>query len=135
MADNQTTETLTTRQEKAIGHLLAEPTIRKAAEAARVPERTLYTWLKDANFAEAYRAARRDAVIHAAGRLQQFSAAAASVLLSIMAKETTPAHVRVNAASKVLDLAIKIVEIEDLAARVAIFEAMIHDLRDDGKKG
>jgi hypothetical protein len=105
MADIPPSDKLTTRQQKAIGCLLAEPTIRKAAEAANVPERTLYAWLNDGNFATAYREARRDTVIHAAGRLQQYSSAAANVLLSIMAKETTPAHIRMNAASKVLDLA------------------------------
>ena len=51
MADSSQDETLTARQYQAVAALLSEPTIGKAATAAGVPVRTLYTWLhEDAAF-------------------------------------------------------------------------------------
>ena len=51
-------DNLSTDQEAAIAALLTQPSIAKAAEAAGVPERTLYRWLKDDKFRAAYRAVR-----------------------------------------------------------------------------
>ncbi len=98
MADSATIDNLTTRQHKAVAALIVESSVRKAAESAGVPERTLYNWLKDATFAEAYRAAKRDAVGQAVSRLQHYSSAAATVLLEVMARNTTPPATRVMAA-------------------------------------
>jgi hypothetical protein len=121
MADISTTEALTSAQHKAIGALLNEPSIRKATESAGMKERTLYHWLKSPDFADEYRAARREATSQAIARIQQFSAHAAGTLVQLMAPGNR-AVVRLTAASKVLDLAIKSVEIDDLAARLEALE-------------
>ena len=44
------------------------------------------------------------------------------VLLTVMARENSPAHARIAAASKVLDLAIRAVELEDLEQRIKALE-------------
>jgi hypothetical protein len=121
MADSDPTDNLSPAQHNAVAALLAEPTIRKAAEAAGVKERTLYHWLKQPDFAAAYRAARREATSQAIARVQQFSSHAATTLLQLLAPPN-PAAVRLAAASKVLELAIKSVELDDLAARLKALE-------------
>lgn len=115
MADFQN---LTARQSKALTALLTEPTIAAAAAKVGVGERTLHTWLAEPAFASAYRDARRDAYGQAVARLQQYSHAAVTVLLQVMATTDTPAATRVNAAAKVLDFARSSIELEDLAERI-----------------
>jgi len=122
MTEPQTTDTLTVRQHKALSALLTEPSVSRAATACEVPERTLRAWLRKPEFDTAYREARRDATQQAIARLQQASGAAVHVLLTVMARENSPAHARIAAASKVLDLAIRAVELEDLEQRIKILE-------------
>jgi hypothetical protein len=122
MADNPTVDKLGTKHHKAVSALLSEPSIRKAAESAGVPERTLYAWLKEPAFDAAYRAARRDSVQQATARLQYATSAAVSVLCQLMVKETVHASIRLSAAKTILELSIKAIEIDDLAARLAALE-------------
>lgn len=118
MADNE----LTPRQLKALAELLNQPNLRAASVAAAVPERTLYNWLNEPAFETAYRKARREAVRHAVATLQRSAGAAAAALASIAEDAGEKAPARVAAARVVLELAIKAVELEDLAARVAALE-------------
>jgi hypothetical protein len=113
---------LTAKQEKAIAALLTEPSVAAAAAKAGIATSTLFGWLRDPTFDTAYRTARRAAVGHAIARLQQLSSVAVVVLATVMADKNTPASVRVAAASKLLDMALRAVEIEDLEARVAALE-------------
>ena len=113
---------LTPKQQKALAALLSEPTIEKAAAKVGVGERTLHTWLHEPAFAAAYRAARREAVSQAVARLQQVSTHAVTVLVNVMANTSTPPATRVAAAKTVLEMAIKAVELEDLAARLDALE-------------
>ena len=124
MADSAPIEKLSAKQHNAIAALLTQPNVRSAAESAGVPERTLYSWLKQPVFTEEYRAARREATNQAIARLQSASSAAVNVLLRIMANETTKPVVRLSAARTVLELAIKAVELDDLQARLEALERM-----------
>jgi hypothetical protein len=121
MADSEANDTLTPAQHRAVSALLSETSVRKAAEAAGVKERTLYNWLKTSAFADEYRAARREATQQAIARLQQMSGSAVIVLCQLMA-HSTPA-VKLGAARTVLEFAIKAVELEDMQARLAALEA------------
>jgi hypothetical protein len=122
MADNQANDKLSAKQHRAISGLLSEPSIRQAAKVADVPEKTLYNWLKRSDFATAYRTARRDSVQQATARLQYASSAAVSVLCQLMVKETVHASIRLSAAKTILELSIKTLEIDDLAARLEALE-------------
>ncbi len=113
---------LSAKQETAVAALLTEATIGGAAAKVGVTERTLHRWLDDPDFAEAYRAARREAVQQAISRLQQVSTHAVTVLLSLMADQTVAPGVRLWAAEKVLDLALRTVELEDLQQRIEALE-------------
>lgn len=111
---------LSAKQHKAISALMSTVTLAKAAESAGVGERTLYTWLEEPAFDAAYRAARREAVQIATARLQQASGAAVAVLCQLMVNGTQ--SIKLSAAKTVLELAIKSVELEDIAARLEALE-------------
>lgn len=113
---------LTPKQERAIAVLLTQPTIEAAADVLGVNPATIYRWLQEPAFEAAYRAARREAVGQAITRLQQISGAAVAVLANVMANAKTPPSTRVAAAVKVIEMAIKAVELEDLQARIEALE-------------
>lgn len=111
---------LTPKQEKAIAALMSSPTITEAAKAARIGERTLYAWLDDPAFSAAYRAALREALSYATGRLQRLSSAAADTLERLLTCGK-PA-IELGAARSVFEFAIKVTEIEDLQQRLTALE-------------
>lgn len=111
---------LTPKQERAIIALMSSSTLTEAARAANVGERTLYTWLADTAFSEAYRAARRESVGQSIARLQQASGAAVDTLVSLLGSNLH--SVRLAAASKILELSVKAIEIEDLQQRLEALE-------------
>jgi hypothetical protein len=113
---------LSGKQEQALIALLTEPTVEAAAAKAGMNARTLFRWLNDPPFVAAYREARRQAVQHATGRLQQAASDAVTTLQGVMTDTTAPAPARVTAAKSVLELAVKAVEIEDLMARIEALE-------------
>ena len=108
------------REEQAIAALLAEPTIAAAATKAGISESTLLRWMAEPEFKARYRAARRQVVEGAIGRLQQAATKAVDALTRNLTCGT-PA-VEVGAARSILDQAIKAVELVDLAERVEQLE-------------
>lgn len=124
MADIEAFDTLTPAQHNAISALLTEPSVRKAAEVAGVKERTLYAWLRQPDFATEYRTVRREATGQAIALIQKFSGAAAAALCKLAMSGKSEA-VRLTAASKILDLALKSTEIEDLRAELEALKAML----------
>src|SRR5918997_1873267 len=97
------------KEEAAIAGLLTEPTIAAAAAKAGVSESTLVRWLQEPTFKAQYRAARREVVEGAIGRLQQ----AATQAVDTLTRNLTcgvPA-VEVGAARTVLDQALKAIEL------------------------
>jgi hypothetical protein len=59
--------------EKAIVALLTEPTIGQAADKAGVGETTLYRWMKEEAFDEAFKDARKKALDQTISQLQNTS--------------------------------------------------------------
>jgi transposase-like protein len=109
-------------QERAIIALLSEPTLRAAAASAGISETTLWRWLREPIFKDAYRKARSDALAQATAKLQALAAEAVETLVEIHRNREISAHIRVSAARAVLDLAYKVHEIEDLEARIEALE-------------
>jgi hypothetical protein len=118
-------EKLSRNQERAISALLVHPTMAKAAAAAGVGEVTLWRWLQIPEFKEQYRLARREAVSQAVGHLQGACSIAVLALTDISQDVNCPASARVSAARTVLELALKGVELEDLAVRVEELELQV----------
>jgi DNA-binding MurR/RpiR family transcriptional regulator len=113
---------LTPKQELLIAALLSSPTIQEAAHAAGVSEATAHRWIREAAFDAAYRAARRTAVRQAIARLQQAASQAVSLLITVINDDQAPTANRLRAAEKVIDQALKAIELEDLEARVVALE-------------
>ena len=114
-------EKQTRLQELAIVALLETTTIIAAAKRTGIDESTLRAWLKDSDFADAYRDARRAAVTRATDRLAQACTDAVANLMDMMANSKNDGT-RVTASKAVLDYAFKAIELDDLAARLARLE-------------
>ena len=82
---------VTGEQEKAILALIEQPTVPKAAEVAGVAISTIYRWLKEPIFAEAYREARRESFRHAISLTQRYAPAAIQTLMKVM-QDPAAAH-------------------------------------------
>ena len=102
--------------------LLSHRNIDEAAKAVGVAPNTLLNWMKDREFAAAYRKARAAVVGQAIARLQQTTGAAVSTLQKLMVDASTPPAIKGNVAKGILALAIKGVEVEDFEARLATLE-------------
>jgi hypothetical protein len=76
-------------------------------------------------FREQYREARREAVSRAIGQLQGACSVAVTALTDISQDIHAPASSRVSAARTVLELALKGVELEDLAVRMDELERQV----------
>ena len=112
------------RQEQAIVALLEHPTLEKAAVALGVSDVTLWRWMQQPEFQEAYRKARREAFSQSVARLQHASQAAVGTLLRVMTDRESPAASRVRAADVVLQTALRGMEMEDLEARLDRLERL-----------
>jgi hypothetical protein len=110
------------KKEEAVVALLTHRTLEEAARAIEIAPNTLLRWMKDPEFAAAYREARRLAYGQSIARLQQAASAASSTLLKIMVDTNSPPSCRLRAADSVLSHAAKAIELEDIEARVAALE-------------
>jgi len=121
-------EKLSRNQKRTIAALLVHPTMFGAAAAAGVGEVTLWRWMQIPEFKEEYRLARREAVSQAVGHLQGACSVAVVALTDISQDVNCPASARVSAARTVLELALKGVELEDLAVRVEELELQVSEV-------
>ena len=119
------------KKDEAIAALLTHRNLDEAAQAIKIGTNTLLRWMKEPEFDEAYRAARRQAVHQSIARLQQATGAAAITTLKLMTDPNVPAAVRLRAAECVFAHAIRGIELEDIEARLAQLERSA----DDSKPG
>ena len=117
-------EKFSRKKEAAILSLLTHNTISEAAHACGVGEVTLWRWLQNPEFQEAYRQAKREAFSQAISRLQAESGKAVATLVEI-ATTGQKESARVMAARTILELAVRAVEVEELEERVSKLEAML----------
>jgi len=121
MATNGNPE-LTTSQRKALDALLRCTTIKGAALAAGLAERTVHRYLQFDHF-RAELARRQDATIKATtASLVGLSGDAVEALRDILQSEDTPPAVKVRGALGWLSQMRQSVELADLAERVAALE-------------
>jgi hypothetical protein len=114
---------LSPQQEGAILALLSDPGLTGAAKAAGVGKATLWRWMQQPAFRDAYRRARREAVEQARARLQQASGEAVEALRDVMNDEDAPHASRISAAKTVLVMAIQATSEEEFERRLAALEA------------
>lgn len=122
----QTCQNLPGKQGRFLEALLASPTIAAAAKKAGISERTGYRWLReDPEFRRRHREAKRQAIEHCTVLLAAGAHGAVAVLLKIANDAAAPASARVAAAGKVLDVALRAVELDDVAGRLEALEAAL----------
>ena len=116
---------LSPKKAKAIAALLEKNTIKEAALSINVGEATIFRWLQDPHFNQAFRAAKKRLVDHAVTRLQKASEDAVKTLRDIMTDVGKPPSVRVTAARIILEMSVKAVEIDDLTTRIENLELQV----------
>ncbi len=116
---------LTRNQERALRALASGASLRGAAAAARVSDRTLRRWRHDPCFLQKVRKAQSGVVALATGELCAASLDAVQVLRDIATDEAAPAGVRVTAARCVMELVIRSREIDELEGRIDFLEHQV----------
>jgi transposase-like protein len=96
---------------------MTQRNVEEAARAVGVGKRTLYRWLQDPEFQDAYREARRSAFSQSMARLQYVSSAAVTTQINLLVNSSTPAVVKARVADSVLNHGMKATEVEDSEAR------------------
>jgi transposase len=114
---------LSRRHEAVIVALLANPTIKDAAQAAGVSESTVWRLMQREDFQKRYREAQDKAFDGALGSLQGAATLAINALKDSLTCDV-PA-VKVQAAKVILDYTLKVREQFDYAARIKHLEAVL----------
>lgn len=117
--------TITAKQEQLIANLVAEPTVEKACEKTGISPVTYWRWSKQKEFKREYRKARRTIWENTVARLQGLALAAVDCLARNLNSENPGVEIR--AASMILDLSAKGLEILDLEERLEILEKVQED--------
>lgn len=117
------------RGEQAIAALLAAPTVAEAARACGIGEATLRRWLRNADFAERYRQARKRLLDAAVSRLHQVAGDAVETLRGIATDSGSPAGSRVAAARSILETALKAGMLKEIEAKLDEVKRVFHDRR------
>lgn len=113
---------LTSRQLRAIESLLRCGTIAEAAAACRVTARTLFRWLNQPDFANAYREARMRTVETSISELQTATSEAVDTLRRNLSCENP--HAEIAAAKAIIEFSLKGIELADMVARLERLEEL-----------
>ena len=117
-----------------VAALAAGLSVREAAVAAGMAERTAYRRLADPGFKAAVSAARGAMLDRAVGKLAETSTHAADCLAALLTSDDD--RVRLAAARSILELGPKLREATELADRVAAAETALRDIRTaEGQEG
>ena len=110
------------RQEQALIALIEQPTMKEAARASGVSEPTLWRYLQNKEFHQAYREAKRSLLDAALGDLHKATGRAVAVLCEVMEDEKAMGGARVQAARTILSYAIQTGQLEELMKRLEAVE-------------
>ena len=116
---------LTPGQKRAIEALLSTKSVREAAEAAELGERTVFRYLGDPFFRQQLSAAEGDLIDQATRRLLALQGAALDTFEGVLANEEASDTVRLRAAQSVLDSLLKLRELRNIEARLVALESAI----------
>ena len=112
------------KRELLLSALLANPTVKQAAEACGLPETTVYNWLRKPDFEKEYETRKRQAVAEASDYLRSRINAATQIIDEIMSDTDIAPQVRLNAARTIIEMGYKIVEQGEIIARIEALEAL-----------
>ena len=112
--------------DRLAAELAAGKTVRDAATAAGIAERTAFRRLTDPAFKTRVREARSGMLRTAAGRLADGMTEAAGVLRSLLTHAN--AHIRHKAAVKIIELCVKVTELSELEEQVDELSARLNEI-------
>jgi hypothetical protein len=109
-------------REQAITALITQPSVAAASQQCGMSERTLARWGKDESFAAEMKAKRDELLQSAIDRLKSSALEGGNVLIAIASNVASSESARVAAAKALIDYALRVAAIEDLAARIEDLE-------------
>ena len=115
-------EKINRKKEQAISALLSQPTLKAAAEVAGIGEKTLWRWLQNEDFQDAFMEVRRQLVQQVVSNIQRSMSKAVNTLLEVMDDPDSPASSKVQAARSIIDVGLKGLELEDFELRLSRLE-------------
>ena len=115
---------LTHKQEKAIMLLLQNKKIEEVAQELKISQVTLYRWIKQENFKQRFSEVRQELFNEALDSLKTLTKQAIDTLDDIL-KNGTKETSRVTASKTVLELALRLKEVEELEKRVEELEKIV----------
>lgn len=115
-----------TSREAAVNALIAQPTIRGAAAACGIAEKTLHAWLKEEDFAKKVREAQQEISRATMGRLLSSIGLAIDTLAEIAGDQAQAPGPRVTASKAILDHSLKIYELEAVQERLEALERRLN---------
>jgi len=122
---------LSGKRERAAVALAAGRSVRAAARAVGVGERTLHRWRGDPAFQDHVRELQAEMLHCSVGRLSKAMPEAATKLRKLLASDSE--KVQLAAAAKLLENGLKLREQLDLAERVQVLERRASDPKHEGR--
>ena len=113
-------------RERAVTALIAQPTIKGAAEECGIAEKTLHAWLKEPDFASKVRAAQTEITRATMGRVLSTVGTAIDTLVEVMTDGEGSPGPRVTAAKALLEHSLKVYELEGIQQRLDALERRLH---------
>ena len=122
MSEKVTATFLPAKQRRCIEALVITGDVTQAAAAGNVARKTVYQWLKSADFREALKEAEADALDNLSRRLVSLADKAASVLETVLDDKKASNSQRLRASEIVLSNLLRMRELIDHEERLAAVE-------------
>jgi len=121
------------RKQVGLDALITHSSIRKAATASGIAEKTLRRWHDDPVFAAELTERRREISASLMRSVVNKAESASDVLCEIMNNKTISPFARLQAAQHLLAHAFRAVEINDVLARITALEVAQQEEREDNE--
>ena len=115
------------KQKLAILNLLSSPSIREAADASNVSERTLYRWLKNPHFLQELKEYEDQLMKDASRRLLYLAGKAIDVTSEILQNPDSSDSARLRSAKIIFDQMLKIKGLIEIKEEVDRLEELIDE--------
>ena len=111
--------------EKIIGALISNPSIKEAAKSLKITPQTIYNRLRDDSFKAQYAEARRQVLSEDCYRLQSYLADAIEQIHETVESDIVSDQVRLNACDMLLRHCYRLTELTDVLVRIEQLELAI----------
>jgi len=114
---------LTRKQKEAIPYLVGARSFEDGCRRAKLSKSTLYAWFRNENFKSELERTRQEVIEEALGRLKSGVTNAIDGLLGLV--QDKEKWIKLRACEKVIDLFMKVREVEELEGRLEKIERII----------